>query len=226
MSSPVVTNAQFQSGVAAITDSIVTCQNNSVDFLYVGDGIGEQAMHERHTDPAGQRLGSHTQATNIFSGNLDLQKRFSTDADPRPGYILKFRSLYYIIAGAIGLKKAKNKTVTFSVPVEQETNPIITSCLGTTGNGQTLVDTGSASAYTKVLTTVNSAGTLGYVLSAWTEEYPSAVVPTGLTLGAANGTFAAAAVAAGTYYLKITVTDTVTGKPDVKGVGFLILTIS
>lgn len=226
MSTPVVTNAQFQSGSAAITDSLVTSVNQSLDFLYIGDSIGEQAVHENHIDPSGQRIGSHTQGTNIFSGNIDLQKRKASDADPRPGYILTFRGIAYIIAGAIGIKKAKNKTVTFSVPVVQETNPIITSCLGTTGNGQTLVDTGSASSYTKVLIASNSAGTLSWALSAWTEEYPSATVPSGLTLNASTGTFAAVAVAAGTYYLKIVVTDTVSGQTPKTGVGFLILTIS
>lgn len=224
MSSPITSNPTFTDGIAAITDSLVTCLNNSVDYIYSDDGIGEKAMHVAHDNPAGEAIGSHTQATGRYEGPISLQLLNASDALPRPGYVLTFRSGYYIISGDIGPSRKKDDVVRIKPNVVQAINPVITTLLSTDGQMASSSKAGASSTFANTVANTRAGGTGTWALVAWTEEYPVAAVPSGLTISSSTGLITLNTVSAGTYYLKITYTEVVTGKPNHVGVGHLILT--
>lgn len=232
MSNPVTTNnPSFDAGTAAVLDSILSNLNSGVDFLYADDGIGEKGMHERHVDPAGQKLGSRTQATNILEGPVNFQLINADDTLPRPSNVILFRGNYYVISGDIGPKREKNKAIRVSVPLEQILGPVLTTCLAAIG--QILVETfASGGTYTKTIAVANvrTGATKAWSLEAWTAEYPTATVPAGMTIGASTGIISYVTPVAGTYYIKIKCKDTAAAAqpvlPDRTGVGYLILTIT
>ncbi len=216
----------FQDGAAAVTSTYVECLNDSnLVALYAGDGITEEGIHNAHALPSGEALGSHTQATGFVRGPLNLQLQNPSD-EYRPGYILKLNSLYYEITGAVGDKREKNKVTMISPPVKKVINPIISTLLSTLG--QVLESTKAGASSTLDCDVVNTrAGATGsFALSAWTDEYTTAVVPAGMTMASSTGIITLSTVAAGTYYLKVTYTETLTGKPTRKGVGHIIMTVT
>lgn len=225
-------NPAFVDGIGMVLDSVVSNQNLGVDYLYSGDALGQEGVHNEVADPAGQMLGSHTQATGRFKGNVDFQLVGASDAVPRPGDIQLFRGGYYKVAGAIGPKRTKNKAVMVSVPLENVLNPLITTCI--TSNGQIFTDTfaSGGSSYTKTFASANTrtGATKAWSIEAWTDEYPAATVPSGMTINASTGVLTYTTPAAGTYYIKVKLSDTaaagVPTQPVRTGVGFLILVIT
>lgn len=231
MPPPIINNPAFVDGIAAVLDSIISNLNSGVDYLYADDGIGEKGVHERHVDPAGQKLGSRTQATNIFEGATNFQLLTSADAVPRPGHIVTLRGNYSVVAGDVSPKRVKNKAVQVTVPLEQILNPVITTCV--TSLGQIFTDTGTSGggSFTKtfVAANVRTGATKAWSIEAWTEEYPAAVVPVGMTIASSTGIITYTTPGAGTYYIKVKCLDTpaaaVPVQPNRTGVGFFILTI-
>jgi hypothetical protein len=227
MATPITSQPKYTDGIAAVSDSLVACINFSPaqNYLYADDAISEAAVHSQHADPAGQALGSITQASGFFSGSVNLQLINVDDPIPRPGYICAFREKYYKVAGSVGAKRTKNKVVTMSVPLEEVINPVLTALLSSAGQVKSASVVGASGTFDAGAVKNTRAGaTLAYDLSAWTEEYPLATVPSGLTISDTTGVLTCASVATGTYYLKVTVTDSVTDQPTKVGVGFLILT--
>lgn len=231
MPTPVTENPAYVDGSSVITDNVVTCVNTGTKYLYTGDEIAEDVKHEAADNPAGEGIGGFTQSTGRYKGTLTLQKIKTSDADPRGGFVLLLRGLYYKIVGAIGTSRSKNKVVTLKPAVEQIWGPVLTAFLS--ADGQVLTATHvAASTYTLPATgdmpvqNTRSGATAAFAIAAWTEEYPDAILDDGITIDTDTGILTATGVAAGTYYLKITVTDTVAGKPDRTGVGFLVLTLT
>lgn len=224
MATPVTSNPQFQDGVAAITEGIVSCLNNSVDYLYADDAIGETALHMEHDNPAGEALGSHTQATGRYKGPMSLQLLEADDLLPRPGYVLSFRGKYYVISGDIGPALKRNDVIRIKPPVTQAVNPVINSLLSTDGQVKAASVAGADGTVANTVVNTRSGATGAWSLSAWTSEYPSATVPAEITINSSSGLITCASADAGTYYLKATYTETLTDKPTRKGVGFLVLT--
>ena len=216
----------YLDGAAAAVTTYVECLNDStIVALYVGDGIGEDAIHNAHAMPSGEAIGSHTQATGFYRGPLNLQLQNPTD-NLRPGYILKKDSSYFKITGNPGNKVEKNKVVMISPPVESVINPILSTLLSTLGQCLATTKAGASSTLDVDVVNTRAGATGAFALSAWTEEYTDAVVPSGLSINSSSGLLTLSSVAAGTYYLKVTYTETLAGKPTRKGVGFLILTVT
>lgn len=214
----------FHDGAHAVTHAFVECLNvANLVALYVSDGITEGAIHNPHAMPSGEALGSHTQATGFYRGPLSMQLVNKTD-EFRPGYVLKLGSRYFKITGDIGNKSEKGKVVQIAPPVESVVNPIISTLLSSLGQVFESTKVGSSSTLDCDVVNVRQGATGAWALGAWTDEYPSAVVPSGLSINASTGVLTLSSVSAGTYYLKVTYTETLAGKPTRVGVGFLILT--
>jgi hypothetical protein len=215
---------QFLDGASSVSTTYVTCLNDSnLVLLYAGDGITEGAVHNAHAMPSGEGLGSHTQATGIYEGPLNLQLANPDDV-LRPGYVLAHGSRYYVITGPIGEKREKSKVVMIAPPVRSVLNPIVSSLLSTLGQAKAATVAGADGTVANAVVNTRAGATGAWALSAWSDEYTSATVPAEITINASSGLITCASAGAGTYYLKVTYTETLTGKPTRKGVGFLILT--
>jgi hypothetical protein len=218
------TEPTFLDGASSVTTTFVTCLNDAaLTLLYAGDGITEGAVHNAHAMPSGEGLGSHTQATGMYEGPLNLQLQNATDV-VRPGYVLVKGSSYYVVTGPIGEKREKNKVVMIAPPVKSVLNPIISTLLSTLGQVKASTVAGANGTVDCDVVNTRSGATGAWALSAWTDEYPSATVPAEITINTSTGVITCASAAASTYYLKVTYTETLTGKPTRKGVGFLVLT--
>jgi hypothetical protein len=220
---------EFQDGASGITDAFVTCLNDSsMRFLYAGDDIGEEGIHVAHARPSGEALGGHTQATGFYRGPMNLQLEKAADALPRPSFILVKNSSYFKISGNLGPKRTKNNVVQFTAPVEGVINPIISTLLSSLGQRKAATFASGGGDYSLDCDAVNvrAGSSLAWAISAWTAEFPTATLPAGCSINAGTGAITFTTPGAGTYYLKVTVTETLTGETTRTGVGFLVLTVT
>ena len=209
MSNP---NPNYQDGLQAVTLLSVFCYNNSATYLCYDGNPAENATVKEFTDSDMQPLGSNTQ-TGFRKGTLNLQYNLATDEQPgatnllRPGFVVSFRSRYYVV-GQVSPAIKKNDVIKFSAAVTELQNPFIGNLLSSVG--QQLV----ANINANTNATVNCAALNNRVGGAVTyslETYgtPGTVSPSGSI--AANGLLTLN-VTAGAYDLRVIATDTVAGK--------------
>lgn len=223
MSNP---NPNYQDGLQAVTLLSVYCYNNGATYLTYDGNPTENSTVKEFTDSDMQPLGSNTQ-TGFRKGTLNLQYNLATDEQPnatnlmRPGFIVSFRSRYYVV-GNVSAAVKKNDVIKFSVAVVELQNPFIGNLLSLVG--QQVV----ASINANSNTTVNCAalnnrvgGNVTYTLETFNTPGTASAVGT----IAANGLLTMNVVA-GTYDVRVVAADAVAGKITQYGWGRYTVTAS
>lgn len=216
----------YADGAQAVSDISVHCLNNAKDYITFDADPSLGATTKQFTDGNAAPIGSWT-GVGFRTGTINMQYTLASDElagsdnEIKPGFILLFRGRYYV-AGAPKNKIVQNEVIKFSVPVTQAVNPIISGALSTLGQRKNATATANA-AYTLSCAAVNSrtGATLAYAVS----SYPSGSAPAGVTINASTGSLSAT-VAAGTYDVMVTCTDTVSGSRDNVGWGRVVITAS
>lgn len=217
-------NPSFQDGLQAVTLLSVFCYNNSATYLCYDGNPAENATVKEFTDSDMQPIGSNTQ-TGFRKGTLNLQYDLATDEANsssatakimRPGFIVTFRSRYYVV-GQVSPAVKKNDVIKFSVGVVELQNPFISALVSTLG--QQL----KANINANVNTTVNctavamrTGGTLTY--TAETFATPGSAAPSGVSINANTGILTVNVVAS-TPDIRVVATDTLSGQATQYGWG-------
>jgi hypothetical protein len=204
MSTPI---PSYADGITAITDLSAVCLNNSKTYICFDGDPGEGAEQKRFTNQNGNLIGSVTHNA-AEEGTLNLQLTLSTDPLPRPGYVILFRSKYYVV-GKVSPKFVQNGEVKFSVAVLVVANPIISTLLSTVGQLKEVNWTEDAAITAINCAAVNAAaGSLTWAMSG---------APAGVSINAGTGAITGTPTEAGVFNITVTVTDT-DGKV---GVGYI-----
>lgn len=203
-------NPSYTDGLQAIVDLSVYCYNNAATYMCFDGDPSINANQTEFADSDKGPLGSFTNAS-FRKGTLNLQYNLATDELPgatnlmQPGYIISFRSRYYVV-GTPSEKVVKNDVIKFSVAVLELQNPFISSLLSTLGQQK------RANINANANTTVNcvaTGGRTGATLSYSVETYapPGSAAPSGVTINANTGIMTVNVVAS-TPDIRVIVTDT------------------
>lgn len=226
-------NPKFTDGISGLDDPIVEnlcvagVDTTYQRYLYISDNIDAESVEKEHTSPVGDPLGSDTRE-GFTKGSISLQLNLATDHRPRPGHILRtdFGDGYeYYISGKSGRARTLNDVVKLSVGVKKAVNPIITTLLSES-YGQGYVHTQAAGALSGSVLTSAAVNTRGGATLAWSIAAAKGYsIPGWLSINSSSGVISGTAVA-GTFEVKIVLTDTLSGFSTRKGFGIFRMVIS
>lgn len=210
-------NPNYQDGLQAVTLLSVYCYNNTATYMCYDGNPAEDATVKEFTDSDMQPLGSNTQ-TGFRKGTLNLQYDLATDEANstsatakimRPGFIVSFRSRYYVV-GQVSPAIKKNDVIKFSVAVVELQNPFISGLLSVLGQQKTAnINANANTTVNCVAVAARTGGTLTY--SAETFATPGSAAPSGVTINANTGIMTVNIVA-GSVDVRVIATDTLTGQ--------------
>jgi hypothetical protein len=210
-------NPNYNDGLNAVTILAVYCYNNQATYMCFDGNPAENATVKEFADSDMQPLGSNTQP-GFRKGTLNLQYDLATDEANstsatakimRPGFIVSFRSRYYVV-GTPSPAVKKNDVIKFSVTVLELQNPFIAALLTTLGQQKVAsINANVAANVSCVAIAARSGGTLTY--SAETFATPGSSPPAGVTINANTGVLTVN-IAAGSVDVRVVATDTLTGQ--------------
>lgn len=228
-------NSNYVDGLQAVVALSVYCYNNGATYMtYNGDPSPGAAQTElRNSD--NQLIGSVTYADGR-KGNLSLQYALAVDEIPgannllQPGFIVSFRQRFFVV-GAVKTPIEKNQVIKFAPEITEIQNPVLTTLLTLYGQQYLQSVANGALPITKSCAASGTRSGATLVYSAETFATPSSAAPSGITINVSSGLLTIAnTVTAGTYDVRVVVTDTVT-LPDgssntVAGFGRYTLTVT
>lgn len=227
-------NPKFTDGVSGLDDPIIEnlcvagVDTTYQRYLYLSDNIDAEAVEKEFTAPAGDPLGSDTRE-GFTKGSINLQLNLVSDHRPRPGHIIRADfgegSYEYYIAGKSGRARQLNDVVKLSLAVKKSVNPIITSLLSE-AYGQGYVHTQAAGALSGTVLTSVGVNTRSGATLAWSIAAAKGYsIPGWLSINSSTGALSGTAVA-GTFEVKVVLTDTLSGFATRKGFGIFRMVIS
>lgn len=221
-------------GLAGLVSPLLQCLNLAGDgttyqrYDYISDSITTEGVDQDHADADGHALGGDTSA-GFEKGAISLKAVKQTYKLPKPGHIIHADfgegDEYYRVT-AQGRSRTRNNMKTGSPAVTRIYNPIITTLLSEAyGFRKTFTQAAGAISGT-LASALGSANTRSGATLAWSlAAMPGYTVPSWLSINASTGALSGTAVA-GSWELKIILTDTVTGEETRAGFGILGLTIT
>lgn len=229
-----LTDPRMSDGLSATLRPSLQCLNLAGDgttyqeYEYLSDSITTEGVDLDHADGDGHPLGGDTSA-GFEKGAISLKAVKASYKLPKPGHVILADfgdgSEFYRVT-AQGRSRTRNNMKTGSPSVTRLYNPFVQECL-TEAYGNRAVKTQAAGAlagsFTTALTSRNtrSGATVAYSLAAM----PGYSVPGWLSINSSSGALSGTAVA-GTWELKIVITDTLSGEETRVGFGQLSLVIT
>lgn len=229
---------QVTDGLSATGNALVQCLNLSGSgslpattyqrYEYVSDSITVEGADNDHTDGDNAPLGGTTFA-GFEKGAISLKVVPATAKLPRPGHVLHCDfgdgDEFYRVT-AMGRGRTKNNVKTGNPGVTRLLHPFPLECLSEAYGFRAIKTQAAGSlsgSFTSALTARNirSGGTLAWSLGA----EPGESVPNWLSINASTGALSGTAVA-GTYNLRIIVTETLANFDTRRGYGVLTLIIT
>jgi len=226
------TDPSFTDGVSSIGEPLLECLNYSGDgttyqrYEYLGDTIDREAMEKEHAGADGEALGSFT-AEGFTKGGISLQLTKASHSIARPGHIIHLdigEGDEYYIAGKFGRARTRREVVKGALQVKKAYNPIVTSLLSSAyGQRKSFTQAAGALSVATAHTVVNTrtGATVAWSLGA----EPGYTVPAWLSINPSTGALSGTAVA-GTFKLRLIVTDTLTGEEARVGYGICDLVVT
>lgn len=206
-------NPSYDDGLQAVIALSVYCYNNGITYMTYDGDPSQAAAQTDLMNSDKQLIGSVTYAGGARKGSLNLQYNLAADELPgstnvlKNGYVVSFRGRYYVVSEAKP-KVVKNDVIKFSCTVTEIVNPICSVLLSTLGQ-QLAGAHAASSSYTVDGSAINTrtGATVAYTLE--TYATPGSAAPSGFTINASTGEVTINAIA-GTYDVRVVVTDTVT----------------
>lgn len=216
-------NPSYQDGLKQVVSLSAYCYNNGATYTtYGGDpSQGAQVFEARNSD---NQLDGSVTFVDGRKGVLNAQYSLTADELPgatnllQPTFIVAFRQRFYV-CGPVKTPIEKNQIIKLSAEITELMNPFIPNLLSVLGQQKSVV----ASALTERTQSCAGAGlrtgaTVAY--SAETFATEGSAAPTGITVDSTTGLLTIAdTVAAGTYDVRVIVSDTVSlpdGTTDVR----------
>lgn len=229
-----LTDPSMTDGLSATVGPLVQCLNLSGDgttyqrYEYLTDSITPESVDVEHSDGDMHPLGSDTRR-GFEKGSISLKCVKATYKLPSPGHIIHADfgdGDEYYIAGNPGRQRTRNNVKVGSLAVKRAYNPIITTFLSE-AYGQRKAFTQAAGAISgTIASALSSVNTRSGATLAWSiAAMPGYSVPSWLSINASTGALSGTAVA-GTWELKVILTDTLTGEETRAGFGILSLVIT
>lgn len=221
-------------GLSALINPLVQCLNLAGDgttyqrYEYLSDSITTEGVDQEHTNGDGNPLGGYT-AVGFEKGSISLKCTKHSYKIPKPGHVLECDfgdgSEFYRVT-AQGRARNRGNVKTASVAATRLINPFPLECISE-AYGSRVIKTQAAGAlagsFTTALTAKNTR-TGGAVTWSIAAE-PGETLPAWLTCNASTGALSGTAVA-GTYNVRIILTETLTNFDTLKGYGVLTLIIT
>lgn len=207
-------NPSYVDGLAAVVALSVYCYNNQATYMtYSGDpSLGAPQTDLQDSD---KRTIGTVGYTSPRKGTLQLQYKLATDEIPGaqnlilPNFILSFRGRYYI-AGEPKTTIVKNDVIKIAVPVVELANPFIPNLLSTIGQ-QLARNQAAGSGFTQSAAASGTRTGANLAYSLETFGTPGSAAPSGFAINASTGLITYTPTQpAGTYDLRVVVSDTVT----------------
>lgn len=179
----------------------------------------------------GEHIGSDTRSGAI-SGSFtavyaDIDDALPSDAQTvLPGHIFSIAGMY-VVAGAVSEAFKSSEALKFTVPFVQVVSPVITSLLSSEYSQGKAFTHASGSTYTSAAQTVvnTRAGATGSY-SLRTCVRTGGTVPANCTINSTTGVITYTTPVAGSYSFDVVYTETLAGKPTLKGFSTDYLTIT
>lgn len=229
-----LTDPTMTDGLSALISPIVQCLNLAGDgttylrYEYLSDSITTEGVDTEQADGDGHPLGGDSRA-GFEKGAISIKAVKASHKLPKPGHVLHCDfgdgDEFYRVT-AQGRARTRNNLKTASIGATRLYNPFPLECLSEAyGNRATKTQAaGSLSgSFTSALTARNTrtGSTLAWSLGAM----PGESVPSWLSINASTGALSGTAVA-GTFNVRIIVTETLSGEESRAGFGILTLTIT
>lgn len=216
-------NPSYIDGRKQVIQLSAYCYNNGATYTTYGadPSQGAQVFEARNSD---NLLEGSVTFVDGRKGVLNAQYSLTTDELPgatnllSPAYIISFRQRFYV-CGPVKTPIQKNDIIKISAEITELMNPFIPNLLSVLGQQKSVV----AAALTLRTQSCAAAGLRSgatVVYSAETFGTEGSAPPTGISISSSTGLLTVAnTVAAGTYDVRVIVTDTMTmpdGTTDVR----------
>lgn len=229
---------QHTDGYSATLGPLVQCLNLSGSgdtpattyqrYDYLSDTLTTEGADQDHQDGDLTHLGGFT-AAGKKAGSISVKVGRVTAKFPLPGHIVEFddgTGSEFFVCTAPGSARTRNNVKTAGLNLKGLVHPFPLECLSEAYGSRALKTQAAgalAGSFTTALTAKNTrtGATVAWSLAA----EPGETVPAWLSINASTGALSGTAVA-GTYNLRIIITDTLAGFDTRQGFGRLSLTIT
>lgn len=205
-------NPSYVDGLQAVVALSAYCYNNAKTYMCYSGDPSEGAAQTELKNSDNQTIGSVTYA-DARKGSTVLAYELATDEIPgatnlvRPDYIISFRGRYFVV-GEVKTPIVKNDVIKFTCNLIELQNPFIPNLLSVLGQQ---LRRASATGATQSCAGSNTRTGATVAYSIETFATPGTAAPSGITISSSTGLVTLSPVAgAGTYDLRIIVSDTIT----------------